>query len=254
MCIRDSIIYTFTKNGRVEATNYRTLEMPTDREVPTFLKKSSLFGYFYKDVFQTNYRRTGRNDVYLEYAWDISGQQPVKCDPCVAPPISREDLQMAGVDWLTGSGTYYEGDVFITRMHTRYDRSRFPQDLQFQETPNRDHFQCRYVLRHPYQGEMKCDEAEAYLQQVAQRRQQEMLELEALTRWNTSHWKSYTDEYAAYLPTETGDASTTEQPHFEEASLNLSLPARVWLWVFAGIAFILLVYNLKQRLRGRKSS
>ena len=44
-------------------------------------------------------------------------------------------------------------DVFITRLHVRYDAAHFPEDLVFQETADRTNFQGRYVLRHAWKGE-----------------------------------------------------------------------------------------------------
>lgn len=43
-------------------------------------------------------------------------------------------------------------DVFMTRLHVRYDAAHFPEDLVFQETADRSNFQARYVLRHEWQG------------------------------------------------------------------------------------------------------
>jgi hypothetical protein len=36
--------------------------------------------------------------------------------------------------------------VFLTRLHVRYDNAHFPEDLVFQETGDRVNFQGRYVL------------------------------------------------------------------------------------------------------------
>ena len=47
---QDMIVYAFSKRGRVECTNYRTVKMPTDNLVPTFIKPK--FGTFYTDVFK----------------------------------------------------------------------------------------------------------------------------------------------------------------------------------------------------------
>ena len=45
-------------------------------------------------------------------------------------------------------------DVFLTRLHVRYDAAHFPEDLVFQETADRTNFQGRYVLRHEWKGEV----------------------------------------------------------------------------------------------------
>ena len=36
----------------------------------------------------------------LEYAWDVSPQNYLKCDPCVATAPSVRDLVQAGVWWV----------------------------------------------------------------------------------------------------------------------------------------------------------
>jgi hypothetical protein len=41
-------------------------------------------------------------------------------------------------------------NVYITRLHVRYTRDKFPEDLMFQETANRRFFQGRYVMNHPF--------------------------------------------------------------------------------------------------------
>ena len=72
-------------------------------------------------------------------------------------------------------------DVFINRIHVRYTRDRFPEDLQFQETANQQLFQGRYVITHPYRGEMKCKAAADYVENVRQQQEQEIQNLAELT-------------------------------------------------------------------------
>ena len=47
---QDLTIYAFTRTGRVECTNYRTIEMPSNREIPEFAEAH--FDKFYVDVFE----------------------------------------------------------------------------------------------------------------------------------------------------------------------------------------------------------
>ena len=83
--VQDMIVYAFTRTGRVECVNYRTVKAPTDRNIPLFVKER--FGPFYKDLFKRAYRREGRNAVFLEYAWNVTPSWGgMKCDPCVGPP------------------------------------------------------------------------------------------------------------------------------------------------------------------------
>lgn len=171
---QDLLIYLLSPKGQTEVTNYRTVKVPSDAEIPVFVKNE--FGNFYKAMFQTAYTREQKKVVFLEYAWDMGG-----CDPCSAEPLNPEELRQAGVFWLTPeSGT----NVFITRVHVRYTRDKFPEDLVFQETSNRQLFQGRYILRHPFTGEIKCPAGEQYKRSLPARFEKEAQTLAQLTGWN----------------------------------------------------------------------
>jgi len=71
----------------------------------------------------------------------------------------------------------------MTRLHVRYDATSFPEDLVFQETADRANFQGRYVLRHPWKGEAKCEAAERYRQSLRVRAEREASNLSSLTGW-----------------------------------------------------------------------
>lgn len=188
---QDLIVYALTDQGRVECTNYRTVELPTARNIPTLVQPK--FGEFYKSLFEKQWKQEGQKAVFLEYAWDVSPQQNIKCDPCIGPPPVVVDLQNTGVDWLSNGG--WGGQVHFTRLHVRYERKNFPQDLQFQVTPNKERFQCRYILTHPAKGDMSCDAGQKYLRDLANRRQREIQELEALSGWTIKHSDSYIHEF-----------------------------------------------------------
>ena len=171
---QDLIVYILSPEGQAEVTNYRTVKIPSDAEIPLFVKKE--FGDFYNAMFQNSYEREGKNVAFLEYAWDMAS-----CDPCSAQPLDQEELRKAGVFWLTpGRGN----NVYITRLHVRYSRDKFPEDLMFQETSNRQLFQGRYILRHPYTGEMDCRAGNRYQRSLQQRFEEEAQTLAKLTGWN----------------------------------------------------------------------
>ncbi len=193
---QDLIVYAFSKKGRVESTNYRTVEIPSNKNIPEFVQ--SEFGQFYVDLFNKAYEREHRNAVFLEYAWDVSFNNQAKCDPCVGPPPVYNDLREAGVYWLQNNGGVdVQGDVFFTRMHVRYDRKNFPQDLVFQETPNKSQFQGRYIMQHAVQGDLTCNEAIPYYKEVAKRREKELHQLANLTGWDISKRYDYVKEFAS---------------------------------------------------------
>lgn len=192
---QDLIVYAFTRTGRVECTNYRTIKMPTDRNVPLYVQPK--FGEFYKDLYQKTWRNEGGNGVFLEYAWNVSPFNAVKCDPCVGNPPYNQDFVDAGISWLDGQNQ--NPSVFFTRMHVRYNRGKFPADLQFQVTPNMETYQCRYILTHPAYGAFDCDEGQVYVQDLMRRRKLEVDELMALTGWSNDQGNAYINEYAKHL-------------------------------------------------------
>src|SRR5262249_27941119 len=170
------LVYALTRRGRVEATNYRTVRLPSDVDVPLFVKDG--FGEFYRAMFSEQVRREDMRTVFLEYAWDMGW-----CDPCAADPLSRDELKSLGVFWLDESpAPGAAASVFLTRLHLRYDAEHFPEDLSFQETADRSNFQGRYVLRHAYAGAVVCDGSD-YRAELARRREQEAKNLALLTGW-----------------------------------------------------------------------
>jgi hypothetical protein len=185
---QELFIYTLTKQGRVETTNYRTIKLPTGDEVPLYVRDK--FGDFYKALFSEQTRKEDMSAVFLEYAWDMNW-----CDPCAADPLSREELKKLGVFWLEDASPApqyrrplpFPGggatNVFLTRLHVRYDRAHFPEDLVFQQTGDRSNFQARYVLRHPFDGEVTCDEGRRYRESLRSRQEQEVINLSRLTGW-----------------------------------------------------------------------
>lgn len=189
---QDMVVYAFTKQGRVECTNYRTVKIPTDRHIPLFVQAK--FGEFYKDLYDRAYLNEAGNAVFLEYAWNVSPNAGVKCDPCVSPPPIFQDFAEAGVNWARDMSA--ASQVFFTRMHVRYTRNKFPQDLQFQVTPNKENFQARYILTHPAEGDFSCDEGQQYLEDLAIRRKKEVDELAALTGWNSPFGINYVGEFS----------------------------------------------------------
>lgn len=203
--VQDLIVYMYSKIGRIETTNYRTALIPTDFKVPLFVQGE--FGEFYRDLYNKAWSREGKNAVFLEYAWEVSPKQNMQfCDPCVGDPPIVTDLKEAGVDWLTlESQDYhtqaktYAGDVYFTRMHLTYDREHFPQDLMFQETPNKERFQGRYILTHPANGDFSCEKGQTYIKDLSKRRWNELYTYQWLTgRDITAHY-DYPKEYDVYL-------------------------------------------------------
>lgn len=207
---QDLIAFVMTKNGRVETSNYRTLKLPSNMDLPLFLKQGTEFRDFYKAMFGEQAKKEGYSVAFTEYFWDMSW-----CDPCAADPLSPEELRQAGVFWVDSLKAPVIAPaparapsppsspppttlapmpvppggaaqpVMLTRLHIRYTPETFPEDLMFQETKDRQNFQTRYVLRHPAQvAADACPEAGDYLASVARRQEQEAQQLATLTGGN----------------------------------------------------------------------
>jgi hypothetical protein len=174
---QELFVYALTRNGRVETTNYRTAKLPTDMDLPVYLKRPNEFASFYKAMFARQVEARDGRAVFLEYAWDMRW-----CDPCAADPLSNDELRRLGVFWADGSDGR-PPDVFLSRLHVRYDRAHFPEDLVFQETGDRANFQGRYVLRHAWTGGEACSAATEYRAALAERHAREAEQLSRLTGW-----------------------------------------------------------------------
>jgi hypothetical protein len=186
---QELFVYTLTRKGRVESTNYRTVKLTTDVEIPTYVKDSAMFSRMYRALFDQHVKREDMRAVFQEYAWDMGW-----CDPCAADPLSADELRTLGVFWLdtpadgprplpTTRIAPQPQNVFVTRLHVRYDKAHFPEDLVFHETGDRSNFQGRYVLRHAWTGTATCAAAETYRRELVARREREAQTLATLTGW-----------------------------------------------------------------------
>ncbi|MCG8463100.1 MAG: DUF2330 domain-containing protein, partial [Holophagales bacterium] len=181
---QDLFVWTLTRGGRVETTNYRTVRLPTDVELPAYAEER--FADVYRAMFDRQVQKERMRTVFLEYAWDMAW-----CDPCAADPLSPEELRQLGVFWLgpadrrlPARGGAGPQDVFVTRLHLRYTAETFPEDLRFQVTGDRSNFQGRYILHRPWTGSPSaCPEARDYFRQLSDRRQGWARNLARLTGW-----------------------------------------------------------------------
>ena len=179
-------VYALTRTGRVETTNYRTVNLPSNTEVPEFIEDE--FAEFYRSMFQRQTDKENGRAVFLEYAWDMAW-----CDPCAADPLSSAELRKLGVFWVDdrqeGLKSPQAQNVFVTRLHVRYDKQHFPQDLMFQETGNRQNYQGRYIIRRPFKGEARCN-VDQYQAALRERQEREAQNLASLTGWDIDDIRS----------------------------------------------------------------
>lgn len=96
---QDLIVYVLSRRGRVEAANYRTVKLPANMELPTWLKQPGEFTKFYRAMFDQQAKRENHSVVFTEYFWDMAW-----CDPCAADPLTTSELREAGVSWVADDG------------------------------------------------------------------------------------------------------------------------------------------------------
>jgi hypothetical protein len=243
---QDLIVYAFTRKGRIESTNYRNVDIVSNRNIPLFVQKN--FGAFYGNLFTNQWDKEDKSVAFLEYAWDVSPQNFYHCDPCIATAPSEQDLVQSGVWWLGSKdwSDYSDVDndlpdngsknVHFTRLHFRYNRKSFAQDLMFQVTPNTETFQARYIITHPATGDFNCAAGKKYLQDLRQRRKKELQELTALTGTNINNWQ---DEATAKNDEETNVSAqyATLLPQVKEEMENKeTMPVGILLFGAAMVA------------------
>ncbi|MGA2044236.1 MAG: DUF2330 domain-containing protein [Roseiarcus sp.] len=193
---QDMIVFALTRNGRLEAANYPNVKAPSGMDVPLYVKDA--FGPFYKAAFDRVVAQQSMRAAFVEYAWNMGN-----CDPCAAAPLAPEELVELGARWTAAeespppapglapvapgppSRRLIWGGVpaFLTRLHIRYDRQSFPEDIAFLETGDQQSFQARYVLRHPWTGKATCPAAQAYRDGLPAAFSQQAETLVALTGW-----------------------------------------------------------------------
>ncbi len=166
---QEMFVFTLTRGGRVESTNYRTVRLPTGQDVPEFVKRE--FPDFTRRLYTFQHERQGQEAIFTEYVWVIVPNTP-SCDPCSAPYLTPAELRSLGAYWVQLPPNP-PGEVVLTRLHLRYDRAHFPEDLQLQLTADRENWQARYVIHHPYRGSDECPELAAYRKSVWDRREHE---------------------------------------------------------------------------------
>ncbi len=181
---QDLTVYALTRRGRVEASNYRNIKVPSDVNVPVFVAND--FPNFYKAAFDHAVAHENMHGVFVEYAWDMGW-----CDPCAAPPMTNNEMAELGAPWIPRS-TNNSGVVplpvpmpaegYVTRLHVRYDAQSFPEDLNFIETSDHESFQARYVLHRPFEGG-SCPAAKTYRASLPARFKKEAENLANLTGW-----------------------------------------------------------------------
>ena len=185
---QELFVYAVTRTGRVEPVNYRSLKLPEAVDAPAFVKSD--FSNVWRAAFDHLVQQNGMGVVYTEYAWDMTW-----CDPCPSPPLDRDEMRSLGVWWLDDPNPI----TFVTRLHARYDRASFPEDLVLQETADRTNFQAKVVVRNEWQGEARCENANAYRRSLPARREREAKALADFTGWSVDQVRTRMGVSTAWL-------------------------------------------------------
>ncbi|MEM7609736.1 MAG: DUF2330 domain-containing protein, partial [Myxococcota bacterium] len=186
---QDLIVHILSRSGRYEAANYANATIPTNLVVRESVAED--FGTFYRNLFDRIHAQAP-GAVVTEYSWSATS-----CDPCPDTPLQPRELQLLGADVLRRSPTSGpvpppsrgrrpgfggSGGWTLTRLHHRYGAAGLDRDLVFREappilggrgTPDRageleeqiaelrpganNNFQGRYVMLHPWEGDVTCD-------------------------------------------------------------------------------------------------
>jgi hypothetical protein len=178
---QDLEIYILSRSSGVSITNYETQDIFTDIDVPVYIKNE--FSGFYQALFQRSYEAAEKRVAFREYSITTND-----CDPCLTAPPTKAELQEAGVFWLDDSNSIAtrrnnnNNKVFITRLHVRYTRDRFPEDLMLEE--NSGEFQAIYKANHPFRGHLNCPAGQKYLLSLRARLEKEADDLANFTGWS----------------------------------------------------------------------
>ena len=179
---QDLVVNVLARGQRFEVANYDNVSIPTNLELAEEAKGQ--FGATYAALFDKTIARSART-VVTEYAWEATS-----CDPCPTPSLDEQELMTLGADVATASSDD-DGDdsrqrsrgFVVTRLHLRYAKGALGDDLFFRaahaieggrersvgvgvEGASRleqgarpgdmNNFQARYVIRHPWVGDVKC--------------------------------------------------------------------------------------------------
>jgi MYXO-CTERM domain-containing protein len=163
---QDVIVHVIAPRSRYEAANYPNAVVPTNLDVVASTREQ--LSAFYAALFDRTVLRSPRS-VVTEYAWAATG-----CDTCPVRPLSSTELRFLGAEVLPASA---RRDLVLTRMHMRYRAEDLTEDLLLRaaapirggsisrgpERADKNRFEARYTVRHPFAGPVRCAQPQAGL-------------------------------------------------------------------------------------------
>ena len=176
--LQDILLFTLTRHGRVEPANYITTKLKTDVKLPLFIRQD--FSNFYQAMFDRANRGDTPRSVLLEYFG--SGES---CLTCLAPSLNVSDLRSLGATREIPKGGDSQ-NVYVTRLHARFDTTHFPEDLILNETRDRESFVARYLLPTLSTAQIACPAGKDYQESLSNSAWHQAQELQKLTGWPAS--------------------------------------------------------------------
>ena len=124
-------------------------------------------------------------------------------------------------------------DVYLTRLHIRYNRADWSQDIQFQSTPNNQSFRVNFPLLSMATDNLNCQAVQPYLYQVAKRREGELQTLTFLTGWGMNKYAAYPNVWK-----QLGIKKEAQKKNLIPPSGPIGGGANNWWWLYVlgGIA------------------
>ena len=187
---QDLLVHILAKNTRYQTANYENVTIPTNLDVAE--SAIGQFGGFYTALFDQVLRKHKRS-VVTEYAWDASSCDPCPSPPLTQSELATLGADVIDGKTKNVIATSPSGGArpslkrrrwrprsgfVLTRLHARYTKDDLGEDLVFrkakaiaggrefrrgkdleqgaQDAPV-NNFQARYAIRHPWKGEIKCD-------------------------------------------------------------------------------------------------
>jgi hypothetical protein len=180
------LIVNILATQRYEVANYPNVKVATNIRVQDGVRND--FASFYEALFSRVIEKNPKA-VVTEYAWASNS-----CDPCPTPALDQQDLLTLGGDVLQPEQQQSSNSqapaispnlygMTLTRLHARYSKNGLGEDLVFAQAPaivggrglpgrdgsldqnvtempggNYNSFQGRYVILHPWAGELSCQD------------------------------------------------------------------------------------------------
>ncbi len=187
---QDLIVHLLGKEQRYEVANYKNASIPTNIRVDDSVRKD--FGAFYDALFERTMEKNP-GAVVTEYSWDATTCDPCPEPPLreselmtlgadvLVPSQSDPYSDIPGVVPQRRRPPRWRPSGFVlTRLHYRYGKDALDEDLVFRaagpivggrgmpdqsgelgerraQASNYNNFQGRYVILHPWEGALSCD-------------------------------------------------------------------------------------------------